>query len=550
MSVAESETAHAASGERTAPFLKKIGALILGCICFGVAIFAVLLILASVALMIPSCAGAFSYGYVMKLKHLPFGVLAYVFAVLAAWAVVEFWHRRWPDVLGRWEVWFLVVGCFFASLCFIMWLLPALLHGPGTMTRDPSLVLESMKAGKVCFTHSIRNQYWCNYEILCSILSVIFKGGLGFARAFQAAMCALAIIPVFYISEHVAGRKLARFVALAMGFSPSLVMYSTILTSEFLAASLLAFSALFFLKGCEANRSRKGVVACFVLSGVLWGGADLFKPMAFLVFAAIGVMVVLLLCLHGRRSRFAVLMTGLVLLPTFHMTRKGGQAALAEIAGEPRLAAVGESALSGMLYELALGLNVAKEGFWDGRLARSFLAKSDRQQRDFVREMLLRDWRKYPKLMVRKFRNIHGSNIYHHGSVSCFTYMFRDKRGAHRCPWWITPLADSATSFFKIMFLLGAVGLLMSRRRPLSFLAPGLFAALIVLGFAVVEQLIEGHGRYKTAIYPFYFMVIPYACVLGEKVNSVRIRICGLAGICIHWFRKAIPTRSPTPSPT
>lgn len=545
MSVAESETAHAASGERTAPFLKKIGTLILGCICFGVAIFAVLLILASVALMIPSCTGEFSFGYVMKLKYIPLGMLANVFVVLAAWAVVEFWNRRWPDVLGRWEVWFLVVGCFLVSLCFIR-LLPALLPGPGTMTRDPSYVLKSIRAGKVCFFHPMHNQYWCNYEILCSILSAIFRGDLEFARAFQAAMCALAIFPVFCISEHVAGRRFARFVALAMGFSPTLVMYSTILTSEFLAASLLAFSALFFLKGYEANRSRQGVAACFLLSGVLWGGADLFKPMAFLVFAAIGVMAVLLLCLHGRRYRFAVLMTGLVLLPTSYMTRQGGQMALAEIAGEPRLAEAGDSASSGLLYELALGLNVAKEGFWDGGLARSFWAKSDRQQHDFVREMLRRDWREYPMLMVQKFRNIHGSSVYHHGGVSCFTYMFKNKRGAYRCPRWVAPLADSATSFFKIMFLLGAVGLLMSRRRPISFLAPGLFAALIVLGFAVVEQFIEGHGRYKTAIYPFYFMIVPYACVLGEKVNSVRIRICGLAGVCMRRFRKVFPTRSPT----
>lgn len=532
MDVAGNETAiAAASGERSARFFKKIGALILGCTCFGAAIFAMLLVLASVALMIPSCTGAFAFGYVMKFS--PSGVLAYAFAVLAAWAVVEFWHRRWPTVFGRWEVWFLVFGCFLVSLCFIK-LLPALLPGSGPMTRDPSLVLESIKAGKICFTHPMRNQYWCNYEILCSILSVIFDGDLEFGRAFQAAMCALAIYPVFCISERVSGRRFARFVVLSMGFSPTLVMYSMILTSEFLSASLLAFSALFFLRGYEANRSRQSALACFLLSGVLWGGADLFKPMAFLVVAAIGVMAFLFLCLHGRRCCFAVLMTVLVLLPAFHITRKGGQTALAELAGEPRLAAAGESASSELLYELALGLNVAKEGFWDGRLARSFLAMSDRQQHDFVREMLRRDWRKYPMLMVHKFRNIHGSNIYHHGGVSCFTYMFRDKRGAHRCPRWIAPLTDNATLFFKVMFLLGAVGLLMSMRRPLSFLAPGLFAALVVLGFAVVEQLIEGHGRYKTAIYPFYFMIVPYACVFWGKVNSIRNRISGLVGILMR----------------
>ena len=48
---------------------------------------------------------------------------------------------------------------------------------------------------------------------------------------------------------------------------------------------------------------------------------------------------------------------------------------------------------------------------------------------------------------------------------------------------------------------------------------------LIVLLFAVVEQLIEGHGRYKTAIYPFYFMVLPYMCVWFERDNPVYVRL-------------------------
>ena len=80
---------------------------------------------------------------------------------------------------------------------------------------------------------------------------------------------------------------------------------------------------------------------------------------------------------------------------------------------------------------------------------------------------------------------------------------------------------------FRFVFLLGALGLLMSRKRGFEFFMPGLFAALLVLGFAVVEQLIEGHGRYKTAIYPFYFMMVPYASVWLERDNPAYVRIGG-----------------------
>jgi len=51
---------------------------------------------------------------------------------------------------------------------------------------------------------------------------------------------------------------------------------------------------------------------------------------------------------------------------------------------------------------------------------------------------------------------------------------------------------------------------------------------LVVLSFAAVEQLIEGHGRYKVAVYPFYFMLVPYICVWFERENSLYVRIGGL----------------------
>ena len=180
------------------------------------------------------------------------------------------------------------------------------------------------------------------------------------------------------------------------------------------------------------------------------------------------------------------------------------------------------------MYEFILGLNLESEGMYSGALARKFLDMSEEQRTDFFKATIKKDWKRYPGLMVRKFRNIHGANTYHHGSVSTFTSVFKDAKGRLHTPSWIRPLADSATVFFKLLFLLGAVGLMCSINRGGQFIAPGLFSTSLVLAFAVVEQLIEGHGRYKTAIYPFYFMTIPYICVWLDRDNPVYMHIGGL----------------------
>jgi hypothetical protein len=63
-----------------------------------------------------------------------------------------------------------------------------------------------------------------------------------------------------------------------------------------------------------------------------------------------------------------------------------------------------------LVYELLIGLDVKH----DGRFSADFIEKvrswDDVERMRQLRAAVRRDWRKYPKLMVRKFCNVHGSH--------------------------------------------------------------------------------------------------------------------------------------------
>ncbi len=84
-------------------------------------------------------------------------------------------------------------------------------------------------------------------------------------------------------------------------------------------------------------------------------------------------------------------------------------------------------------------------------------------------------------LMVRKFKNIHATHNGHHGAVNTFKSLFKDEKGRWHFPSWVYPLSDYGSLLFKVLFLFGTIGLLMSLRRPIDYWAPGVFSALMVL---------------------------------------------------------------------
>ena len=94
-------------------------------------------------------------------------------------------------------------------------------------------------------------------------------------------------------------------------------------------------------------------------------------------------------------------------------------------------------------------------------------------------------------------------------------------------PSWVIPLTHSETLVNRILFLLGVGGLAFAVIKKPIAIRGGVFFAAVVLEFVLIEQLIECHGRYKTALYPYFFMSIPYVRGLSAPWNYVRNKFTG-----------------------
>jgi len=498
--------------------VSKVGLVLLQSFCVSVIVFAVLRLIASMFVMRSSWGGILSYGFVIALM----------------WMFLELVNMKFPYWGHRYEILLLMGLCFLVYL-FLIGVLPSLGRNEWATSADYQYAVKSLLAGKICHIHRDIYTYWCNYEIVLSTLAILFGSRLEVGQIVNACSCIIVVGLCFALVKRIAGVRTARLTALVLGLSPVLVMASTLLTGEFLAAafSFIAFCCLF----CVA-RETNGRVFMIVSSGCALGISYLFKTITVVFVIAVIVLSLLYLlyvCRKGSILRVALMLS--LLLLSYIATKHMGQEVLSEFVGSPRLGYrdTGDT----LLYELALGLNISSGGQWEQNLERNLKKMSTLEKKRYLKKAIARDWKGYPLLMVKKFVNLHGSHNERVGITQHFTDYFRkknDKAKGWRDYWirytpkWIEPLSDAGMIIFEILFLLGAIGLLFSLKKTTLFWMPGVFSGLIVIGFAIIEQLIEVAGRYKIAVYPFYFMILPYVCVWFERNNPVYVHLARWVG--------------------
>ena len=88
-------------------------------------------------------------------------------------------------------------------------------------------------------------------------------------------------------------------------------------------------------------------------------------------------------------------------------------------------------------------------------------------------------------------------------------------------------IVDSWYVLTVIISLFGAVGFLLGlfKRGMLRETWPGMLSLLVLLAFTALEMLIEVQGRYRSIVYPFYFMLIPYCRSLFGADNPLIAKI-------------------------
>ena len=495
--------------------VSRFGLWLLRGVCASVIMFAVLRLIAS-AFVVKSTWG---------------GVLGYGFVIAVMWMVFEYMGLRFPAFWGRYEILFLLGLCFIVHL-FLIGILPSMGRNEWATSADYQYAVKSLLAGKICRIHRDIYTYWCNYEIVLSSLAVLFGGRLELGQVVNACSCVFVVGTYFTFVKGIAGIRVARLAALILGLSPVLVMASTLLTGEFLAAAFMLMAFCFFFSAANETETRRRVFM-IVFSGCALGISHLFKSVSIIfVVAVIVACLSYLLYAYGKGNLIKVVLLVSLLLPSYVITKNVGQSVLRDFVGSSELGK--GSTTDTLVYELALGLNIPSGGQWEQKLAEGLKRVNTSEKKAYLKNAIARDWRGYPLLMVKKFVNLHGSHNQRVGIIQQFTDYFRKKnekaKGWHDywtryIPTWVEPLSDAGMSVFEILFLFGAIGLLLSLKRPCAFWMPGVLSVLIVIEFAIVEQLIEVAGRYKITVYPFYFMVIPYICVLFEKDIPLYVHV-------------------------
>lgn len=454
----------------------------------------------------------------------------YAAVVLLVWLVLEYGGRNLGHWFSRCEIWLLVFACLAVHRAMIAWL-PEFGQVGMSAPGDSRAALMALDAGRICHMHHARDLNWSNYEVLISAFGALWSRSLAFGQMLNGVCHAMVLLPAYGICRKVGGKGLARLAAILIAFSPPVIVYSALLASECLSSMLLFYAAYFFLKALDGGRSYGDLALTAAMSGAFLGLSNLFKGIG-IVFTSAAAICLLLWAMReiGLERAKRGLMVFCVLIGCQTLSQFAGQQSLAALAGNDAMVN-GKSDESFLVYELLIGLDVKHDGMFSGEFIKKVRSWDEPERERQLRAAVKRDWRKYPKLMVRKFFNIHGSHACPAGAVSHFSIMMRDfprKEGGRYVSPRICLLVDNGSFVLRLLLLLGASGLFFTARKSFGRALPGVFSMLVILGFAAIEQLIEGHGRYKVAVYPFYFMAVPYICAWFEKDNPARARIHGL----------------------
>jgi hypothetical protein len=181
-----------------------------------------------------------------------------------------------------------------------------------------------------------------------------------------------------------------------------------------------------------------------------------------------------------------------------------------------------------------LGLCIETGGSYNPARDRAIRSVGTPAKIQLVKKMLVEGKSRYPDYLVYKFKRVWGTNDSPGSILFWFWRSCQDdcynSRAKNYCVPWLQPLLGVEHLFLVTLFFAGMCGLAQSfweKRRTSLGDAPGigLMSIVVVLAYAAISMLIEAHGRYRTIIYPFFYLVIPFAGVWFKKGKPLYDRI-------------------------
>ena len=428
--------------------------------------------------------------------------------------------------LGRHPV--AVMAVFFLCMhAMVIQLVNGYLHM--RMSSDFWNVQQCLQSRNIIVVHPPIFSYWCNHELLLSILGKVFGPHLQVAQYLNALCCVGILFPVFKLSEQVSGRRIAIFVTFFLGAYPTNYLYSTLLTSEYLCAFFLIWAFFFLVQAWQCRGGWKHSVYWLALCGASLGLAQITKPFVPVFLASVLVLLLVLSRRIRARETYHWLLGFLILVVVFLSFFKSVQGFYSRIAEPQKVCAEGGN----LKQTLVKGLDLEGRGRCSVANAKLVKSMSEKETSEYLIRAIKRDFREYPLLFAEKFDRVHASE---QGIMDWFSVSVRSRWRV--VPHWLQRLVGNYYMLFRVLFFLGALGFcctpLSSRKR----LAPGVFSAAFVSGFAILLLIVEAHGRYRTPLYPFAFVMLAYIDTWLAKDNPVYGSVWGGLATLRGCFRR------------
>ena len=370
--------------------------------------------------------------------------------------------------------------------------------GPQSCMLDPNVTV----------FHNPVAFYWCNYEFICSILGNVFGRDIIVGQLLNAICCVMVIPPVFAMSERIGGFFMACFTSLLMGTAPGLLVYGTLLTSEFIAAVFYIYFFYFMQKTFD-DASVGQVLIDSAIAGLFLGLGQLFKPL-FIVFACAMIAVLIVVVCCRRKAKIALLaLTCSTICLVSWFSSNVAQTCLAELA-KPNV--VKQECPTATIRTLLIGLHVESTGMWYPECGE--LPTTMPELRNLLKKNIRRDLPAYPLLFWNKFK-IEYSNL-------DWSWWYDKSISPKASPAWLPVFICIFHKAFWLLFMMGAAGMMIAMFSPNR---DGVLRKLLLL--AVLEAFTAGvliaemQPRYKAAIYPIFFLVIPYARIWFAADNPL-----------------------------
>lgn len=488
-------------------------------------------LLAMMAVVALLFAGSLLAASISVAGFMVYSVVGYGMVVALIWIVLDVLEHSGGEWFKKYEPW-IIMGAFLVFYLAFMEIVPE--FGQKKMPYDSLRAQKSLEAGHIAFFRPTRLYYWVNYDLLLSSLGIVFSPRLIVGQIVNAVCRAATLYPVFKLSERVSGHGTARLVTIITALSPALTLYSSTLVGDYISAMFYLYAVYFFITKSDWKRFSVDNAVLWIAVGLLAGLGYVFKTISFLYFASL--MVWMILKVFERRDIRVILLAcvSIVTVGLSHNVVKsirekvlGAAYEVAKVRNEPA------SFTGGVLYELWMGLCIQTGGGYSPSRDKAFRAASKEKQIGMIKAMLINDRTKYPQFFVNKFRSVWGSNDSPGSMLDWFRMSCQEdcynRNDKNYCVSWLKPLLRAEHLFLAMIFLAGVCGFVLSMRKTMEFLGVGVISLVMILSFAAMSMLIESHGRYRAAIYPFFFLVLPYACVWLKKDNPVYVCVCGFS---------------------